>query len=204
MKFEIPKEHTDTPEAKRLLEIDAEFTAVCALQHKAIITKQYQSDPAAFEALDKQSRALRQALNDAELAYDQATGEPKPVNLSPDVVQEIERQFAANDGAEVIAKLAKTLGYLRRQRVEDNRIAKYVLLLAKGNKEQVAYFADAATNDFRDIIFWVENAEEARLNTPAKIEDLQKTLERLGLDRKPELEREKQRIIEENVTNTQN
>ena len=48
------------------------------------------------------------------------------------------------------------------------------------------------------------NAEEARLNTPAKIEDLQKTLERLGLDRKPELEREKQRIIEENVTNTQN
>jgi len=196
MWFEIPKEQADTPEAKRLLELDAEFARVCAQQHKAISTKQYESDPAAFEAIAKRVRELHQALADAEAAYDRATGEPRPVDLTPDLMREIDRRFAGDDREDVIAKLSKTLGYLRRQGVNDDRIARYVLILANGKKERVNYYADEAQSDFRNVIFWVENARESRLNTPAQIEDLQETLEWLGMQRDPELEQEKRRIME--------
>ena len=191
MWFEIPKEHADTPEAKRLLELDAEFSEVCALNQKAVTIKQYEADPVAVEALSKRSRELQQAIKVALAAYDQATGEPKPVDLSPDVLQEIHRQFDATDCNTVIMKLSKTLGYLRRQGNEDPRIAKYILILANTSKERILDLADEAVSDFRNIIYWVENSKESRLDTPEKIENFQKLLEWLGKERDPQLEREK-------------
>lgn len=204
MWFEIPKEHADAPEAKRLVEIYTEFAEACAQQCEAITKKHYESAPAAFEALGLRARTLQHALKDAEIAFDQATGEPKPVGLPPDLVREINRQFSTRDCNDVIAKLSKTLGYLRRQRVEDDRIAKYVLILANGNKEEVFHYADIAQIDFRDIILWVENPGESQLDTPEKIEDFQKTLEWLCMKRDAELEREKQRLAGVNAANNPN
>ena len=204
MWFEIPKEFADTPEAKRLLDLYAEFTEICAQEHKAVTTNQYVTEPVAFEELSRRSRELHQALNDAEIAYDQATGEPKPIDLSPNVVREINQQFTASDRDEVIAKISKTLGYLRRQRVEDNRIAKYVLTLANGDKDQVITYADEAKSDFRNIIFWVENPEEASLNILEKIESFQETSEWLSMDRDPELEEAKRRLSKEYTAKRKN
>lgn len=194
MIFEIPQEHADWPEAKRLLKIDAEFKQVCAKQHEAVTAKLYESDPTAFEELGKAMRALQQSLKEAKAAYDEATGGPTPVTPPSDVLRDIEQQFTPVDREEVIATLSNTLGYLRQQRIDDHRIASYLLRLADGSKQRLMHYADEAKADFRNIIFWVENPDESRLDTAEKIEKFQQTLEWLGEKREPELEKHKRAL----------
>jgi hypothetical protein len=120
-----------------------------------------------------------------------------PGVLPNDVLMEIDRQFAVDERDDVIAKLTDCLEQLRRRGIHDSRIARYVLILAKGNKERAVDFADEAVEDCRNIIFWVENPEESRLDTPEKIEEFQEMMEWLGLERDPELDRDQQRIREQ-------
>ncbi len=198
MWFQIPDEHINSPEAQRLLKLDAEFGHFCAKHREASLAKLHETDPAASEALDLEMRQRLQALTDAAAEFDRATGEPKPVELPAEVLQKIATQFAPADQEEVIAILSKTLGYLQRQQVGGRRVIDYVLILARGKKELLQQYADTAKSDYRDIIFWVQNPDESRLDTPAKIEDFQETLEWLGEQRDPELDEEQRRMLASN------
>ena len=71
---------------------------------------------------------------------------------------------------------------------QDTRLPKYILQLASGNKESVQHYVNEAKKDFRDIIFWVENSDEARLDSPEKIEKFQGLLEWAGGERDPGLD----------------
>lgn len=85
---------------------------------------------------------------------------------------------------------------------DGTRVAKYVVQLSQGNIGQVEYYVDCARKDYRDVIFWAENPEEAAINTPEKIEDFQATLEWLDEPRDIELDEAKEKMIAERQTLT--
>lgn len=152
MHFEIPIEFRHVPEAIKLRDLDAEFAEVCALEVAAVNTRLWETDLAAFEALNARSRGLQNSLKEALAAFDNATGEPRPVELSLDVLRAINEQFADADRPAVAATLGKTLAYLQRQRVNDPMVAFYILKLANGELNRVSLYADLARVDYRDII----------------------------------------------------
>jgi hypothetical protein len=73
--------------------------------------------------------------------------------------------------------------------VDCNRIAPYILRLADGDLAKIPHILDVAREDFRNIIFWVENPEESRLNTVEECDKFQLMLEQLGLERIPSIDR---------------
>ncbi len=152
MHFEIPSELQHVPEAIKLRDLDAEFTEVCALEVASVNARLWETDLSAFEALNTRSKELQIALKEAVAAFDNATGEPRPIELPLDVLSAINEQFTDSDRPAVAAKLAKTMAYLQRQRVTDPRIALYILKLAKEEPNRVTEYADLARVDYRDIL----------------------------------------------------
>ena len=45
-----------------------------------------------------------------------------------------------------------------------------ILKLSDGSEEKLGEFVAVAKRDYRDVLFWAENPEEARLDTPEKCE----------------------------------
>ena len=54
-------------------------------------------------------------------------------------------------------------------------------LSCKETKEKLREFVAVAKRDYRDVLFWAENPEEARLDTPEKKERIQKMFEQFGI-----------------------
>jgi len=97
----------------------------------------------------------------------------------PESVQEKVRQEFAEDCREEIIALLSTYGEEEYQR-EQERVLLCILKLSAGDKNQVKELVERAEKDYRDIIFWAENPVEAKLDTPAKIEEFNKMLKRFG------------------------
>ena len=53
--------------------------------------------------------------------------------------------------------------------------------LSEGNEEKLREFVVVAKRDYRDVLFWAENPEEARLDTPEKKEQIKKMFEKFGI-----------------------
>lgn len=79
------------------------------------------------------------------------------------------------------------------------RLASCILHLSRGSKANVEHYAECARQDYRDVLFWAENPREAAIDTPAKIQEFQRTLEWLGLQRDPELDEEHRRLIAQQI-----
>ena len=97
----------------------------------------------------------------------------------PESVQEKVRQEFAADCREEIIALLSTYGKEEYQR-EQERVLLCILKLAGGDKNQVKELVERAEKDYRDIIFWAENPQEAKLDTPEKIDEFNKMLKRFG------------------------
>ncbi|QDV74916.1 hypothetical protein [Botrimarina mediterranea] len=110
-----------------------------------------------------------------------------PAHVWDAIDRQISQQFAAADQDRVKEMIRPFME-------GDAKLAKYILLLSRGKINAVANYVESAKNDSRDIIFWVENPEESRLETPEKIEDFQKTCEWLGIGRDSELDRYKTQL----------
>jgi hypothetical protein len=92
------------------------------------------------------------------------------------------RHFRPTEHDEVRKLLAPHL-------VDCNRIAQYILRLADGDLAKIPHLLDVAREDFRNIIFWVENPEQSQLNTVEECDKFQLVLEQLGLERIPSIDR---------------
>ncbi len=109
-----------------------------------------------------------------------------------DVVrQAVEDQFPGADQDEVFALIAPFLIQ------GGSRVPLCILKLAKGDKAKVARYAADAHRDWRDVIYWAEYPEDAALDTPEKVEAIQKLLEWAGQPRSAKLEQMKQDLLAE-------
>jgi hypothetical protein len=64
---------------------------------------------------------------------------------------------------------------------ERGRVQLAILKLSEGNEEKLREFVAVAKRDYRDVLFWAENPEEARLDTPEKKERIKKMFEQFGI-----------------------
>ena len=53
--------------------------------------------------------------------------------------------------------------------------------MSEGNEEKLREFVAVAKRDYRDVLFWAENPEEAKLDTPEKRERFRKMFEQFGI-----------------------
>jgi hypothetical protein len=64
---------------------------------------------------------------------------------------------------------------------ERERVRLAILKLSEGNEEKLREFFAVAKRDYRDVLFWAEYPEEARLDTPEKRERVRKMFEKFGI-----------------------
>ncbi|MDD5223795.1 MAG: hypothetical protein PHE84_07375 [bacterium] len=94
------------------------------------------------------------------------------MKLPSSVLENVRREFAADCREEIITLLST---------VENSeKVLLYILKLAAGDKAKVREFVEEAKRDCRNIIFWVENPAEAKLDTPEKIDEFNKMLNKFG------------------------
>ncbi len=96
-----------------------------------------------------------------------------------EVVAAIQATFLKSSWARVL-ELLDTYGVESHER-ERERVQLAILKLSEGNEEKLREFLAIAKRDYRDVLFWAENPDEARLDTPEKRERVRKMFEKFGI-----------------------
>ena len=96
-----------------------------------------------------------------------------------EVVLVVQKTFPESAHARVL-ELLDTYGVESYER-ERERVQLAILKLSEGNEEKLREFVAVAKRDYRDVLFWAENPEEARLDTPEKRERIKKMFEKFGI-----------------------
>src|SRR5467141_4373978 len=96
-----------------------------------------------------------------------------------EVVAVVQKTFPESAHARVL-ELLDTYGVESYER-EQERVQLAILKLSEGNEEKLREFIAVAKRDYRDVLFWADNPEEARLDTPEKRERIKKMFEQFGI-----------------------
>jgi hypothetical protein len=102
------------------------------------------------------------------------------------VVAAVRASFPRADPDEILAVLDE-YGVEAYQRERD-RVQLAILRLSDGDPAKLRYFLEVAKQDYRDVLFWSDNPEEAKLDTPEKRRRVREILVKLGLKPPPGLE----------------
>src|SRR6266403_1792436 len=97
-----------------------------------------------------------------------------------EVVAAIKATFPESSRARVL-ELLDSYGVESYER-ERERVQLAILKLSEGNEEKLREFVAVAKRDYRDVLFWTENPEEAKLDTPEKRERIKKMFEKFGIE----------------------
>jgi hypothetical protein len=57
---------------------------------------------------------------------------------------------------------------------ERDRVQLAIVNLSEGDDAKLRYFLEVAKQDYRDVLFWSDNPEEAKLDTPEKRKPFQR------------------------------
>jgi hypothetical protein len=95
-----------------------------------------------------------------------------------EIVAIVQRIFP--ESASRVLELLDNYGVESYER-ERERVQLAILKLSEGNEEKLREFVAVAKRDYRDVLFWAENPEEARLDTPEKRERVRKMFEKFGI-----------------------
>lgn len=71
---------------------------------------------------------------------------------------------------------------------EVERVRAACVKLAGGDESKLEYFVSVAKKDYRDVLFWADNPDEAKLDTPEKRGRVAEGLAKLGIEIPPALE----------------
>jgi hypothetical protein len=71
---------------------------------------------------------------------------------------------------------------------ERERVQLAMVNLSEGDEAKLRYFLEVAKQDYRDVLFWSDNPEEAKLDTPEKKTRVRAMFVKLGLKPPPGLE----------------
>ena len=96
-----------------------------------------------------------------------------------EVVAAVEATFPESAHARVL-KLLDSYGVESYER-ERERVQLAILKLSEGSEEKLREFVAVAKRDYRDVLFWAEYPEEARLDTRAKRDRIKKMFEKFGI-----------------------
>src|SRR5256885_9079096 len=96
-----------------------------------------------------------------------------------EVVAVVQKTFP-EDAYSRVLELLDSYGIEPYER-ERERVQLAILKLSNGNEEKLREFVAVAKRDYRDVLFWAENPEEAKLDTPEKRERIRKMFEKFGI-----------------------
>ena len=96
-----------------------------------------------------------------------------------EVVAAIEATFPESSRARVL-ELLDSYG-VEPYEQERERVQLAILKLSGGSEEKLREFVAVAKRDYRDVLFWAENPDEARLDTLEKRERVRKMFEKFGI-----------------------
>src|SRR5437867_13260410 len=96
-----------------------------------------------------------------------------------EVVAVVQKTFPESSHPRVL-ELLDTYGVESYER-ERERVQLAILKLSEGNEDKLREFVQVAKRDYRDVLFWAENPEEAKLDTPEKRERIKKMFEKFGI-----------------------
>jgi hypothetical protein len=99
--------------------------------------------------------------------------------LRDEVVGVVQKTFPETSYSRVL-ELLDAYGVESYER-ERERVQLAIVKLSEGNEEKVREFVAVAKRDYRDVLFWAENPEEAKLDTPKKRERFRKMCEKFGI-----------------------
>jgi hypothetical protein len=97
-----------------------------------------------------------------------------------DVVASVRASFAKESRARAL-KLLDTYGVAPHER-ERERVQLAILKLSEGKEEKLRQYVGVAKRDYRDVLFWAEYPEEAKIDTPEKRRQVRELFEKLGLE----------------------
>jgi hypothetical protein len=150
--YKIPEEFRDRPEANRLNKAEASFSAAAQEARSSRFENEEQ-----IRLVGEQLRRAQDELQQAQKAFDLATGEPKPAGLTAAVVEEIGKQFPAKQHdvvKEIIdRRCGRTLPFQREATAEEmEHIRLCVLRLSKGDLSELRKWVELANIDQRDVL----------------------------------------------------
>ena len=96
-----------------------------------------------------------------------------------EVVAVVQKTFPESARARAL-ELPDTYGVESYER-ERERVQLAILKLSEGNEEKLREFVAIAKRDYRDVLFWADDPDEARLDTPEKRERFKKMCEKFGI-----------------------
>ena len=96
-----------------------------------------------------------------------------------EVLAVVRRCFPEGAHASIL-ELLDTYGVESYER-ERERVQLAILELSEGNEEKLREFVAVAKRDYRDVLFWADNPEEAKLDTPEKRERIKKMFEQFEI-----------------------
>ena len=96
-----------------------------------------------------------------------------------DVVTSVQASFPKTSWPQVL-ELLDSYGVEAYER-ERERVQLAILKLSAGSEEKVCEFVAVAKRDYRDVLFWAEYPEEARLDTPEKRQRIKNMFEKFGI-----------------------
>jgi hypothetical protein len=149
--YKIPEEFRDLPEADRLRKAQAAFAA--AAEEGRNLTFENEKR---VRLVGERLRNAQNELGKAQKAFDLATGEPKPIGLTPAVVEEIGKHFPAaqHDSVKQILdqECGRTIPFCRKATAQElEYIRLCVLRLSKGNLSELRKCVELANIDQRDV-----------------------------------------------------
>jgi ADP-heptose:LPS heptosyltransferase len=150
--YKIPDQFRDLPEAARLRNAQAKFAAAAEEGRHLTFENEEQ-----VRSVGEQLRRAQNELQQAQKAFDLLTGEPKPVGLTPGVVDEIGKHFSAEQIREVRKLLeeecGRTIPFYREATAEQLEYIRIcVLRLSKGDLSQLRNWVALANIDQRDVL----------------------------------------------------
>jgi|SRR5690349_14306835 len=96
-----------------------------------------------------------------------------------DVIAAVRSAFPRADTSALLTLLDR-YGVEAHERERD-RVQVAIVNLSEGDEDRLRYFLAVAKQDYRDVLFWSEHPEEAKIDTPEKKERVRKMLQKLGL-----------------------
>ena len=102
------------------------------------------------------------------------------------VAAAVRARFPRSD-PELILALLDEYGVEAYQRERD-RVQLAVVALSGGDEAKLRYFVEVAKQDYRDVLFWSDNPEEAKIDTPEKRKRVREMFVKIGLKPPPGLE----------------
>jgi len=97
-----------------------------------------------------------------------------------DVVAAVRAHFPRADVSAILAMLDE-YGAQSWERERD-RVQRAIVNLSEGDEGKLRYFLDVAKRDYRDVLFWSERPEEAKIDTPEKRKQMREMIAKLGLE----------------------